>query len=194
MRYQVGFFILFFAATAAFSQAPVDPAIKAKLDTFIEYSNAQQWDKAFDLIYPKLFARVPKQDLVDLMQRTAIGLSIRMDNTKVISSSSPVKEGEETFVRLSYSSELTMGIEQGGIYDAPKAIQAIGDQLKSTYGGRSVQWDETMKQYRIQSTKNMMAIHSGDGDWKLVEINIEQPELMEFLFSPFIMDTLVRVE
>jgi hypothetical protein len=185
---------LFLMINSATSQAPVDPAIKAKLDTFIEYSNTGQWEKAFDLIYPKLFTRVPKQDMVDLMQRTQVGMSIKMENTKILTASSPVQEGNETFVRLSYSSDLTVAIEKGGIYDSPKSLQAISDQLKSTYGGRSVEWNEEKKQYHIRATKNMMAINPGDGDWKLVEINMEQPELMEFLFSPTIMDELVRVE
>jgi hypothetical protein len=175
-------------------QVPVDPAIKARFDAFIEFSNKQQWDSAFNLIYPKLFARVPKQDLVDMMQRMQVGMTLRMENTHIIASSSPVQEGNETFVRLSYESDMKVAIDKGGMYDSPKAIQAIGDQFKSTYGGRSVQWDADLKQYNIRATKNMMAINPGNGDWKLVEINMEQPDLMEFLFSPSIMDELVRVE
>lgn len=193
-RHFIWIFFLFVSATTVVGQVPIDPAIKAKLDAFIEFSNAGQWDKAFDLIYPKLFTRVPKEDMVDLMQRTELGLSLKMENTQILSSSSPVEEGNETFVRISYSSDLTAAIEQGGMYDSPKAIQAIGDQLKSTYGGRSVQWNPDLKQYKIRATKNMMAINPGNGDWKLIEINMDQPELMEFLFSPSIMDELVRVE
>ena len=117
-----------------------------------------------------------------------------MENTKITDASAPVKEGTETFIRISYTSTLIMKIEKGGPYDAPKPIQAIGDQLKSTYGGRSVQWDADQKQYNILATKNMMAIKSDGGAWYLVEINMEQPALMESLFSANIMDQLVRME
>jgi len=187
-------FCLFASTASVVGQAPVDPAIQAKFEAFINYSNSKQWDKAFDLIYPKLFTRVPKQDMVSMMQQMEVGMSLQMENTKITSSSSPVKDGDETFVRLSYVSDMVFTIEKGGMYDAPKAIQAIGDQFKSSFGPRSVQWDANAKIYTIHATKDMMAINPGNGDWKLVEINLEQPELMEFLFSQKIMDELVRAE
>jgi len=187
-------FCFFISTASVVGQVPVDPAIKSKFDAFIEYSNSKQWDKAFDLIYPKLFTRVPKQDMVAMMQQMEVGMSLQMVNTRITSSSSPVKEGDETFVRLSYESDMVFTIDKGGVYDDPKAIQAIGDQFKSSFGPRSVKWDSESKIYTIHAVKDMMAVNPGNGDWKLVEINLEQPELMEFLFSPTIMDELVRVE
>ncbi len=193
-KYVLWIFSFLIPVYAVQAQAPINPAIKSKLDSFIDYSNSQQWNKAFDLIYPKLFTKVPKADMVDLMERMEAGMTLKMTNTQIVSSSSPVQDGDETFVRLTYSSDMTVTIEQGGMYDSPKAIQAIGDQFKSTFGGRSVQWDPDLKQYNIRATKNMMAVHSGNDDWKLVEINMEQPDLMEYLFSQKIMDELVRTE
>ena len=187
--------LCFFASTAAVvGQVKVDPAIQSKFDAFIDYSNSKQWDKAFDLIYPKLFTRVPKQDMVNMMKQMEVGMSLQMQNTKITSSSLPVQDGDETFVKLSYVSDMVFTIEKGGMYDEPKYIQSIGDQFKSSYGPRSVQWDADAKIYRIHATKDMMAINPGNGDWKLVEINLEQLELMEFLFSQKIMDELVRAE
>jgi len=193
-RYLILISFFFITISPAITQVPVDPAIQAKFDAFINYSNKQQWDSAFSLVYPKLFSRVPKQDLVDMMQRMQVGMTLKMNNTHIIASSSPVQDGTESFVKLSYESDIIVTIEKGGIYDSPKAIQAIGDQFKSTYGGRSVVWHEDQKQYSIRATKNMMAVNPGNSDWKLVEINPEQPELMEFLFSAKILDELVRVE
>jgi hypothetical protein len=39
----------------------------------------------------------------------------------------------------------------------------------------------------------MIAVDSGNQDWKLVEVNLDQPGLMEYLFSPTVMETLVRI-
>jgi len=190
------FILVFFVVSKASltAQVVVDPAIQVRFDSFIHYSNMGQYDKAFNLIYPKLFSQVPKAEMVQLMQAGAQGLDINMKNTKITSTTLPVNEGNETFVRLTYTSDVTMRIEKGGIYDAPQYIQSIGDQLKSVYGGRSVQWDADQKQYSIKATKSMMFIKSEGGEWNLVEINLEQPGLMESLFSENIMDQLVRTE
>lgn len=183
-----------FGMTSLAAQVAVDPAIQVRFDSFIHYSNLGQWDKAFNLVYPKLFSQVPKAEIVQMMHEMGQGLDIKMENTKITDASAPVKEGTETFVRISYTSTLVMKIDKGGNYDAPKPIQAIGEQLKSTYGGRSVQWDADQKQYNILATKNMMAVKSDGGEWYLVEINMEQPTLMESLFPENIMEQLVRTE
>jgi hypothetical protein len=176
------------------SQVKIDPAIKVRFDSFILYSNMGQWEKAFNLVYPKLFSQVPKTEMVQLMQSMGDGLAIQMEDTRITEASAPIEEGDETFVRLSYTSNITMAITKGGIYDTPKAIQAIGDQLKSTYGGRSVQWNDNEKEYNITAVKSMMAIKNAAGEWHLIEINLNQPQLMESLFPATIMDQLVRNE
>jgi hypothetical protein len=193
-RYFIILIFLMGGFSSLSSQVKIDPAIEVRFDSFILYSNMGQWDKAFNLVYPKLFSQVPKAEMVQLMQSMGDGLSIQMDDTRITEASAPIQEGEETFVRLSYTSNITMAITTGGIYDAPKAIQAIGDQLKSTYGGRSVQWNADEKEYNITAVKSMMAIKNTAGEWHLIEINLNQPVLMESLFPATIMDQLVRNE
>lgn len=192
------FFILtmvVLASNAAKSQALINPAIEETLNRFITYSNQQDWDKAFDLLYPKLFTKVPKQDLLDIMKSTeADGMNLQMANTRITSTSVPVTEGDETFVRVQYVSDLTVTIQQGGKYDYPKSIQAMDEQFKIIYGTNNVKWDDAAKQYKIVANKSMMAIQAKQGDWKLVEVNMDQPELMESLFPASVMETLVRVD
>jgi len=191
---------LFVFSTVLFSfalkgQASINPAIQAKLDAFIQYSNNQEWDKAFDLLYPKLFTKVAKQDLVDIMVGMETdGLTLQMSNTKITSTSVPVQEGNETFVKVNYVADLMVNIKPGGLYDSQKSMMAIDEQFKATYGVENVKLDQDRKQYKIKASKSMMAVQTGKDEWKLVEINMDQPELMAYLFSPNVMESLVRGE
>jgi len=185
----------FFTTSLVTGQANINPAIKTSLDAYIKYSNEKNWDKAFDLLYPKLFTRVPKQDLVDLMVgMEKDGMSLGMKNTRITSTSVPVSEGTETFVRVEYDADMDVILAAGSSYDHPKPVMSMEQQFKATYGDSNVKWSEDQKTYQIKAHKAMMAINTGDDKWKLVEINMDQPELMEYLFSPSIMDALVRVE
>jgi hypothetical protein len=191
------FFVLcaFLTSPMLRGQASINPAIQSTLETFIAASNQEDWDKAFDLLYPKLFNRVPKQDLVDLMVgMEKDGMKLAMKNTRITSTSVPVEEGNETFVRVEYDADMEVYLTTGGIYDHPKSIMAMDQQFRSTYGESNVKWYEARKTYLIKAHKAMMAINIGNNTWKLVEINMDQPELMEYLFSPSIMDALVRIE
>ena len=148
-------------------QSLINPAIKAKLDAFIQYSNNQEWDKAFDLLYPKLFTKVAKQDLIDIMTGMETdGLVLNMSNTRITSTSVPVVEGTETFVKVTYTSDLLVTIKPKALYDSYKSMMAIDEQFKATYGVENVKLDQERKQYQIKASKSMMAIQTGKDDWK----------------------------
>ena len=175
------------------AQGAVNPEIQTKVDAFIELSNQKKWDQAFDLMYPKLFLKVPKQELVDLMtSMDKDGLSLHRTNLKLRSSSVPFYEGDETFVRMEYTADLTMQITAGSIYDDTKPIQGMTEQFQRSYGETNVKYDPTAKKYDIRASISMMAIKSQD-QWYLVEINDDQKELMEYLFSDNVMNALVRL-
>lgn len=185
----------FLFTTTARAQAVINPAIQEKLNTFITLSNEKQWDKAFDLLYPKMFNQVSKEELVNVMTgMESDGMSLHMSNVRITSTSVPVEEGDETFVRVEYAADLTVKILKEGMFDSPKATQAIDEQFRAVYGQHKVNWDNTKSEFNIIAEKSMMAIQSKDGVWSLVEINMDQPQLMEALFSPSIMNALVRIQ
>jgi hypothetical protein len=175
------------------AQAYIQPGVQSVLDSFILYSNNKEWSKAFDLIYPKLFSQVPKQDIVDMMKSMEQdGLTLAMRNAKIISTTAPIKEGNETFIKVVYTSDVTAHIALGSIYS--KSIKELEEGFKATYGKENVKWNEATSDFQVMAKKTMMAINDGSDAWKLVEINMDQPQLMEFLFPANIMDALVKVE
>lgn len=183
--------LLFSASVVA--QGNGNPEIQKKVDAFIELSNQKKWDQAFDLMYPKLFTQVSKQDLIDVMTgMDQDGLTLQRNNIKLTSSSAPFYEGAETFVRLGYSADLIVQIAEGSLYDAPKSIQAMTEQFQASYGNENVTWKEESKKFTILANISMMAIKS-DQQWYLIEINDDQKELMGFLFSDSVMKALVRL-
>ncbi|MEO6133332.1 MAG: hypothetical protein ABIQ02_15940 [Saprospiraceae bacterium] len=184
----------FLLTVALSAQVKTNPEIQKKVDAFIEQSNQKKWDEAFGVMYPKLFSRVPKQDLIDLMtSMDQDGLSLMRSHMKLTSSTSPLKEGDETFVKLDYMADLTALIKAGSFYDDPKYIQGMTGQFEATYGKENVKWDAANKTYTIITKIAMMAIKS-ENEWYLVEINNDQKELMEYLFSESVRKALVNTE
>ncbi len=182
-------------STMLISQASINPAIQATLDGFIEKSNEHNWDKAFDYMYPRMFESVSKQDMVDMMKSSeADGMSLNLSNVRITSTSVPVEVGQETFVRVEYVSDMKVLIKKGGIYDYSKATTAMVEQFNNTYGTANVKWDEGANEFNIRASKSMMAINTNGDVWKIAEINMDQPQVMEQLFPAEVMDALVRVE
>ena len=190
---------LFFAITSfllsysIMAQEKVNPEIQKKVDSFMELSNQKKWEQAFDLMYPKLFTQVPKQDLIDVMTgMEQDGLSLQRNNIKLVKSSAPFQEGPETFVRIEYAADLIVQISAGSLYDDPLAIQGMTGQFQTSYGKENVVWNTENKNFKIMANISMMAIQTGH-QWYLIEINNDQKELMEYLFPDSVMNALVRM-
>jgi hypothetical protein len=122
------------------------------------------------------------------------GLSLQVANRQITNYSSPFQEGNETFVRINYTADMTVDVIEGGMFDSPKATTAILQQFQATYGEPNVVWNDIKKQYTIKADKAMMAIKGNEGDWYLVEINPDQMELMKSLFSEPVVNALVKVQ
>jgi len=176
------------------AQDSANPEIQTKLVSFIDLTNQKNYAQAFDLMYPKMFDQVSKQDLIDLMSSmNDEGLSLQIANPKITSYSAPFQDGNETFVRLDYTADMVIDIAPGGMFDHPKPAQGMLEQFEATYGKENVKYSEQEKRYTIMATKAMMAIQQ-NGEWFLVEINPDQMELMKSLFSEPVLNALVMVK
>lgn len=191
-----GIICLFFSITSVISQN-IDPEIRNTFDQFISHSNRGDWEKAFELLYPKLFTKVAKTDLVDMMKSSeADGLTIQLQNIQINSSSVPVEEGQEEFVRLNYEGDMHVKITRGSTYDDSRTRDVLAEQFKAQYGSKNVNWDDKLGTFKIRTVKSMIAVRNTvkGGGWKLVELNPEQRDLMNEIFSPSIQAALIYVE
>ncbi len=175
------------------AQITGNPDIQKKLDAFIEVTNQQKNNEMCDLMYPKLFTYIGKQELVDMATVDNKGLTQQLTNRRITSFSTPFREVNETFVRLTYSTEIQVDITGGGLYDSHKASLGILEQFKTLYGEHNVKFNPDEKRYTILANKAMMAIQEDGKEWYLVEINTNQMGLMKALFSEAVLDALVRV-
>ena len=188
------FFIVMLLAVTAKAQLTSNPDIQKRLDAFIDLTNQKKYSEAFDLMYPKMFNQVNKQELVDMMtSMNNDGLGVTINNRRITSFSAPVVEGNESFVRIEYTADLVIGLTPGGMYDSPKAAEAMLQQFQQTYGATNVKYSNTDKKYNIIAHKAMMAIQPEGQNWYLIEINTDQMELMKSLFSENVINSLVLV-
>lgn len=176
---------------SAQAQVSSHEAIQLRLDKFISLTNTKEYNAAFDLMYPKLFSTVGKQELVDLMSAMDTdGLSLTINNRRDITYSSPVMENDETFIRIDFNADVIMKVKEGTMYDSYKALQAMRQQFAATYGEENVSLSEDNRTFTISADKSMIAVQKGGGEWYLVEINPDQAALMETLFSPYVRKEL----
>ena len=132
-RHLYGLLLFLCISISAWGQSTLNPAIKTRFDAYIKYFNEQQWAKVFDMSYPKLFNSITKEELINLtIASVQDGLSQKIEDVKITSSSAPVVDGKETFVRFSFDSKMIVKIRNGSVYDEMKPIQSIHEQFNAT--------------------------------------------------------------
>jgi|SRR5688572_27125378 len=174
------------------AQVSANPEIQKRLDAYIDLTNQKKYSEAFDLMYPKVFSLVGKQELIDMMDAAySDGLSLQLTSHKITTYSAPFTDGNETFVRIEFDADMAVQIAPGGSYDAQKPILGMLEGFRTTYGPENVKWDATKKLYTIHTHKKMLAIQEEGKEWYLIEINKDQMDLMKSLFSEAVINALV---
>lgn len=192
IKIAVTFFLLVLCLNG-YSQNTGNTEIRTKLDAMIELTNQKKYDQVFDLMYPKLFGYVSKSDLIDLMtSMNQDGLTLRISDYHINNTSAPFQDGTETFVRVDYSAKMELLMEDGSLYDSPKAAQAMLEQFQHMHGEGNVAWSPEEKKYTIAADRTIIAVkQEGSNDWYLVEVS-EQKELMDSIFPEAVLQQLVN--
>lgn len=197
MKIVTSIFILAISMFALTLKAQVtdNQEIQSRLDAFIDLTNQKNYNDAFDMMYPKMFSQIGKQDLIDLMNSTnADGLSFQIANRRNTTYSAPFRDGNEDFVKVNFTADMEIQVVPGSAYDHPKPAAGMLQQFQTTYGAENVKFDQEAKKYTIATDKMMMAVREDGREWHLVEINLDQMDLMKALFSEPVIKTLVMVE
>lgn len=194
MRACILVFLFFSPLSLVSAQQDEESAIRERIQQFIDLSNAGDWAAAFDLLYPKLFTYVRRDELVTMMKELADdGMQLQMEKMRIRTLSLPMQEEGNTYVRVGYAAEMQVRIRSDGKYGSPASLETLTAQFTKAYGAENVDWIPAEQKFAIQADKAMIAVKTpGNPTWYLVEINPDQPDLMAFLFPPAVLDKLVN--
>jgi hypothetical protein len=136
-----------------------------------EYTEAysdHDWEKVTDMIWPKLFDSLPKQQMIlFLMLSESIGPKTVMEFNKMDSLSEIIVNGDEKYCRIFYSVFIRCAVS-GDLWS--KDNEHVRKSLEEKYGADKIQFDEKKHLVIIPSVRSMIAISGKNkNDWKYVE-------------------------
>jgi hypothetical protein len=178
MKIQVLLFssLLIFLLAGIQQLSAQEAAIKSRLKTYINATNAEEWDKVLDMVYDKLFETVPKEQMKQLFsQMSTMGLKMEVKEYTIASLSETMKDEGTDFVIVQYNAheKLTM---TGPQFSNEMVIQQMQSQFTTMYGEGNVTYDKESNSFTLQGVKTMLAATaSGSSDWKFIEYNVSNP-------------------
>ena len=160
------------------------------LSNYFKAFNQEDWDGVIDMVYPKLFDLITKDQMVQLfIQIKEMGMDMKLELMLIDKISEIINYESSSFCRVYYNGILTIGI-------SGKMLEGK-DQLKqsfiSAYGLENVKYDSINKKFDINAKKSMMAISSIDSNnWTYIEYDEQQEEMLYQLMPKEVLDQSLK--
>jgi len=176
------------------SQIEVNDDLKTHFTTdllnYFKAFNKEDWDGVIDMIYPKLFDLITKEQMVQFFsQLKELGMDMKIDFMKVDNISEVISYESSKFCRVYYNGILTIKIS--GIMLEDK--EELKQDFISAYGLDNVKYDSINEKFDIDGKKSMMAISRIDSNnWTYIEYNEQQEEMLYQLIPREVLEQLLN--
>jgi hypothetical protein len=152
---------------------------------YLQAYNNKNWEVVTDMIYPKLFQFMSKEQLVELFTKMENDGMLMVTSFKSIEKISDViKYENEKYCRVFYNGNIT--IELSGFMLEKK--DELVKNFKQIYGSKNVLNKKDSDTILIKASKSMIAIAQiNANDWKYIEYN---PELISMMLPALVIGKL----
>ena len=166
-------------------------AIQQRLDAYFQATEAKEWGKVVDMVYPKLFTLVKKEDMVQLFaDMEGNGMVFQMKDFNVNNISETVAHEGERFALVDYSAGMNIRFTSAAYQDS-SMVSILQASFAATYGEDNVHYKKEDNSFDIQAEKTMFAIApEGNADWAFMENNPGQEGLLGALIPEAVRDKL----
>ncbi len=168
---------LFFILSAGIpTLSAQEAAIKSRLSTYIEATNAGNWDTVLDMVYEKLFDQVPKDQMKQAFsQMSAMGMKMEVQDYTIAKMSDKMQEDGADFVIVEYDAQEKLMLT-GPQFSNEAVIEQMKGQFNSIYGADKVSYDKETNTFSLKGQKTMLAVSKdGSDEWKFIEYNTTNP-------------------
>ncbi|MCB0582848.1 MAG: hypothetical protein KDD10_26455 [Phaeodactylibacter sp.] len=188
-------FALAVFSTAARSQNDDSAAIQKRLDEYFRATEAKDWNKVVDMVYPKLFGLMEKKDMVQLFaDMEGNGMVFQMKDFEVRKISETVTYEGERFAIVDYSAGLNIRFTSEAYQDS-SMVNILKSSFETSYGAGRVSYNPADNSFDIQAEKTMYAIApEGSEEWAFMESDPAQASLTGTLIPKVVREELGVVE
>jgi len=192
MKKSIVFLLLSASFLAQAAAQNTRESIQARVDNYFEATEKKDWDAVVDMLYPKLFEVVTKEEMTGVFQGIeSEGMKIGMKNFAVNTISDVITHEGEKFASVSYDME--MNIQFTSVeYRETSVQEMIKSSFEGLYGAENVNYHPEDFSFDIKAARTMFAVAKEDTmDWFFIENDPSQKELTAMLIPAEVVERLV---
>lgn len=179
----LGFLFLAFGIVC---HAQKDTSLVNRINAILKFTKAKEYDRIMDYTYSRLFDIVPKEVLIESMKESfdTDEFSIELDSMKIdtiypifmITDTSYVVAKHTMLMRMKYTEPFDTANTE--------STQMMVGLMESKFGEGNVRFDQVANSLNILLKPAIVGIkEKSSGLWTFVNLNEDNPAMLEMLFS-----------
>ncbi len=156
-------------ANMLFAQQNLKQHFSSELIKYTKAFNQKDWDKVAEMVYPKIFTRISKENLITIAEgMDSMGLTMKTNFKHITKVSKIVTYGNEKYCKIGYFGIVTIKLS----FLMSQTYSMWQDQFNKEFGKENVEYNSDKSMFTIKANRSMLAISPKNTiGWKFLDID-----------------------
>lgn len=180
-------------ATVVAQEPSSSDAIRSALQQYWSAVQRKDHVSTLDFIDPRLFALVPKERMLEALERASADTTVRvtLGDARVDRISKPITEGTVQYASVDYNYAMRMVLSSEPDTDEARKTEFLKGMLEEQYGKGHVQVEGPDNAFRIEAERHLIAVLDPSiGQWRFLERKKGMEPLLEQLVPAKVLKRL----
>jgi len=172
--------------------AQQDTSLAARLNEMLKLTQMKDLNKVMDYTYPKLFTIAPKEALIEVMRSTydTDEFIIELDSLKVDTIYPIFKINDTSYVKVKHTMLMRMKYKEPFDTTDKEGKEFMVSQMEQKFGKGNVRFDPITNSLNIFMIPDMVGIKDKSSNWTFINLDEDNPQMLNRLFSKKVLDKL----
>ena len=181
---------LLFLGIAANAQQ--DTSLVKRVNEMLKLTQLKDIEKIMDYTYPKLFTIAPRETLITVMKNAyeTDEFLIELDSVKVVTIFPVFVMNDTSYVKVKHTMLMKMKYKEPYDTADKDSREFMVSLMEQKFGKGKVRFDPVTNSLNIFMVPEMVGIKYKASKWTFANLNEDNPEMLNMLFSKKVLDKL----
>jgi len=183
---------LSFLVVGIIGNAQQDTSLLNRVTEMLKLTQLKDLEKMMDYTYPKLFTIAPREALITVMKNAyeTDEFTIELDSVKILTIFPVFVITDTSYVKIKHTMLMKMKYKEPYDTADKDSKELVVSLMEQKFGKGSVRFDPVANSLNIFMTPDMVGIKTKASKWTFANLNEDNPEMLNMLFSKKVLDKL----
>ena len=186
------FLWLSFLVVGIIANAQQDTSLVKRANEMLKLTQLKDFEKIMDYTYPRLFTIAPREALITTMKSAfdTEEFTIELDSVKIHTVFPVFVIDDTSYAKVKHTMLMKMKYKKPYDKTDHDSKESMVSLMEERFGKGKVRFDPIANSLNIFMTPDMVGIKNKTSAWTFVNLNEDNPELLNMIFSKKVLDKL----